>query len=119
MNRFNRRGVIKGAVASSAALAFASTAHAEADNTPSLIEAENGKEGSLDWQLTRVRLDKRGGKRTSFVEGYCSKQSVAAGESIDICISANPFEEVIVEIFRTGYYGGRGARLMKTLGPMT
>ncbi len=83
----------------------------------SLITDENAKEGSLDWQLTRVRLDSREGYRAPNIEGYCSKQSVAVGESLDIMVSTDPAEKFIIEIFRTGYYGGRGARLMAKYGP--
>ena len=32
-------------------------------------------------------------------------------------VSTNPPSKFQIEIFRTGYYGGRGARLMTTLGP--
>jgi hypothetical protein len=84
---------------------------------PGLILRENALTGSLDWQLTRVRLDTHQGFRTSWIEGYCSKQSVAVGESIDLMISTNPPRPFKIEIFRTGYYAGRGARLMATLGP--
>ena len=83
----------------------------------SLISAENAKPGSHDWQLTRMRLDKNEGVRTSFVEGYCSKQSVKAGETLDIFVSTKPTACFKLEIFRTGYYGGCGARLMRELGP--
>ena len=38
--------------------------------------------------------------------------------AIDICVSTNPPQDFVIEIFRTGYYGGRGARLMKTIGPL-
>ncbi|HEU5118355.1 MAG TPA: N,N-dimethylformamidase beta subunit family domain-containing protein, partial [Isosphaeraceae bacterium] len=81
------------------------------------IEEENQKPGALDWQLTRVRVD-GSNYRSTWVEGYCSKQSVSAGDSIDIMISADPPRPVKVEIFRTGYYDGRGARLMKTIEPI-
>lgn len=82
-----------------------------------MIREENQKPGSNDWQLTRVRLDKRGGFRSPWIEGYCSRQSVRAGDSLDILVSTDPPEDYILEIFRTGYYGGKGARLMATLGP--
>jgi hypothetical protein len=82
-----------------------------------MVEKENEKPGADDWQLTRVRLDKRDGFRSPWIEGYCSRQSVSAGESLDIMVSTDPPQEFIVEIFRTGYYGGKGARLMTTLGP--
>jgi hypothetical protein len=84
--------------------------------TPGLIRDENARPGALDWQLTRVRADKDG-FRSPWIEGYCSKQSVQAGDSIDIMVSTDPPRKFGIEIFRMGYYGGRGARLMKTLGP--
>ena len=75
-----------------------------ADDSPqaknsNVIVKENSHEGSLDWQLTRVRAD-RGEYRSPWLEGYCSRQSVLAGESIDIMISTNPAREVRLEIFR-------------------
>ena len=90
---------------------------AAADRDPDLIRKENAKPGARDWQLTRVKLDEATGVRTSLIEGYCSKQSVAAGETIDIMVSTKPARPFQIEIFRTGYYGGRGARLMTKLGP--
>jgi hypothetical protein len=83
------------------------------------IRRENALPGSTDWQLTRVRLDDLNGTRAPDIEGYCSRQSVAAGETLDIFVSTNPPAKFQIEIFRTGYYGGRGARLMQTLGPFT
>lgn len=83
----------------------------------SLITAENAKPGSNDWQLTRMRLDKNEGFRSPLIEGYCSRQSVKAGETLDIYVSTKPAARFKLEIFRTGYYGGCGARLMTELGP--
>ena len=97
---------------------FASAAATE--GTPrdaTLIQRENAKQGATDWQLTRVRLDDPNGFRSPWIEGYCSKQSVKAGESIDIMVSTNPPGRFEIEIFRMGYYGGLGARLMSKLGP--
>ena len=131
--QFDRRTMLKGAVASSAAIlgGLATTPAAaqpaaspvpssvagEAAADPLLIQRENAQEGALDWQLTRVRLDKVGGFRSPWIEGYCSRQSVQAGEALDIMVSTDPPGRFTIEIFRTGYYGGRGARLMTTLGP--
>lgn len=83
---------------------------------PQLIRTENLKPGARDWQLTRVRPDKEG-FRNPWIEGFCSRQSVKSGETIDVMVSTNPPRRFQVEVFRMGYYGGRGARLMKTLGP--
>lgn len=67
-----------------------------------IIQAENAKPGSDDWQLVRARLD-ADGHRTPWIEGYCNKQSVEAGEKLDIMVSTDPIREFTLEIFRTGY----------------
>lgn len=117
--RVGRRAFLGGAVASSAViLGGAPLGRSEvAPGAASLIERENARAGALDWQLTRIRLDSSTGFRSPWIEGYCSKQSVEAGESLEIMASTDPPREFTIEIFRTGYYGGRGARLMTTLGP--
>ena len=74
-----------------------------------LIEKENRKEGS-DWQLTNVKLAGRNQFRTQLIEGYCSHQSIEAGQTLQIMVSTNPPGQFEIEIFRMGYYGGRGAR---------
>lgn len=81
-----------------------------------VIPLENGKAGTTDWQLTRVRPDGPG-FRSQAIEGYCSKQSVKAGESIDIMVSTDPPRPYAIELFRLGYYGGRGARFVQKMGP--
>ena len=83
-----------------------------------LIPRENKKPGALDWQLTKVRLDKRDGFRAPDIEGYCSHQSIEAGETLRVMVSLREAGRFSLEIFRMGYYGGRGARLMTTLGPI-
>lgn len=80
------------------------------------IAKENSQNGATDWQLTRVRLDD-GGIRSPLIEGYCSHQSVQAGDELRVMVSTNPAARFEVEIFRMGFYGGRGARLMQRLGP--
>lgn len=83
-----------------------------------LIRRENAHEGARDWQLSHVKLVDGNNVRAAHIEGYCSRQSVAAGESLEIMVSTDPPAKFQIEIFRTGYYNGRGARLMKTLGPL-
>ncbi len=111
----DRRQLLKGTLAAAATVGLGMPRAAAADNP---VTRENAHAGSTDWQLTRVRTDTRGGVRSSRIEGYCSRQSVAAGETIDLFVSTDPAQEFIIEVFRTGYYGGRGARLMKTIGPL-
>ena len=85
---------------------------------PGLIRRENKRKGADDWQLTRVRLDKRNGFRAPDIEGYCSHQSIRAGETLRVMVSAQPACRFTLEVFRMGYYGGTGTRLMTTLGPL-
>jgi hypothetical protein len=114
-----RRFLKSSATALGGGLLFAESAAAQAPKPArsSVIAQENAKPGSLDWQLTRVRLDKAAGFRAPDIEGYCSQRSVKAGEKLDLFVSTKGAKRFHVEIFRTGYYGGRGARLMTTLGP--
>ena len=118
---FNRRKFLQtgaaGALASAVAGCQTASTGAPIKAAATALRRENEREGARDWQLTRVRLDKNGGYRAPAVEGYCSRQSVLAGESLDIMVSTNPPSQFTIEIFRTGYYGGRGARHMTTLGP--
>jgi TAT (twin-arginine translocation) pathway signal sequence len=111
----SRRGFLK--TSAGAALGASLPAAAVAQNARGIIAAENAKPGSDDWQLTRVRLDKQAGFRAPDIEGYCSRQSVKAGEKIDIFVSTKQPARFRIEIFRTGYYGGKGARLMAQYGP--
>ena len=103
-----RRTVLQGALAAPAAAAVR-------DNS---IQAENRKRGATDWQLTNVRLA-RGAYRSKAMEGYCSHQSIEAGQKLQIMASCDPPGRFQIEIFRMGYYGGAGARLMTVLGPST
>jgi hypothetical protein len=114
---FSRREFITGSTSAALAASIATVeAASKAARQPSLIRRENRKEGARDWQLTRVRVDKEG-FRSPWIEGYCSRQSVAAGEEMDINVSTDPPARFTIEVFRMGYYGGRGARLMTVLGP--
>ncbi len=79
-----------------------------------LIEEENSKKGTIDWQLAYVRTRDF---RSELIEGYCSKTSVKAGDSIDIFVSVYPDSNVSIDIFRIGYYGGKGGRFITRLGP--
>ncbi|MDF2724936.1 MAG: hypothetical protein K0Q59_4611 [Paenibacillus sp.] len=77
------------------------------------IARENALPGTLDWQMTRFRFD---GLRSPSIEGYASRASVYPGESIDLMISADPAGTFTIDIYRLGYYGGKGGRFMLSLG---
>ena len=80
----------------------------------SIIEG-NRKLGSTDWQLTRVRLYHQNGYRSPWIEEYCSRRSVVAGQQLKIMVSTDPLSLFKLGFFRTGYYAGAGTRLVKTV----
>ncbi len=104
------------ASAAAPALAFsADTSHAD-EAKPNLIREENAKPGTTDWQLTRVRIN-QGKYRTSLIEGYVSHQSVRAGETLEFFISTDPARRFTIDLYRLGYYGGKGGRHLASLDP--
>src|SRR6478752_7162920 len=80
----------------------------------SRIRDENAKPGTTDWLLTNTRTD-ASKIRCPWIEGYCSKTSVIAGDTLEIKISTSPPAKFTLDIYRLGYYGGKGGRLMERL----
>ena len=107
----NRREAL--AAAALAAAHSGLTSHARAANPDSAIKSENDKPGTTDWQLTYVKFDAKAKYRQSLIEGYCTRTSVAAGEKIGFCVSTEPASAFLIDVYRLGYYGGTGGRLMK------
>lgn len=90
------------------------------------IVEENAKPGTPGWQLQYTRFDDpitlasyplTRELRSSTIEGYASKTSVAPGEDIDIKVSLDPPGAFQIDFYRMGYYGGTGGRHMLNLGP--
>jgi len=113
----DRRDFIKTTSAVAFAASTRTAASASSPAQPDLIRTENARAGT-SFQLTRVIPDSAKSYRTSVIEGYCSHQSVKAGEKIDIFVSTRPVARFQIEIFRMGWYGGAGSRLMTTIGPL-
>src|SRR6478736_1075314 len=78
------------------------------------IRDENSKPGTTDWLLTNTKTD-ASKIRCPWIEGYCNKTSVKAGDALDIKVSTNPPAKFTLDIYRLGYYGGKGGRLMERL----
>ncbi len=90
-----------------------------------LIEAENSKPGTVEWQLQFTGFDTPVTMashslirylRSLSIEGFVSKTSLLPGESIDFKISMDPPGNFLIDIYRMGYYGGTGGRHMARLG---
>jgi len=112
----HRRDLLKGAAAASLGMATgaigAQKAFGKAPLASSpgrdLIRKENAKPGTRDWLLTNHYIDPDTWWRSPRIEGYCSEMSVSAGDTLKVMASTNPVSEFSLEIFRTGYYGGKG-----------
>ena len=116
--RLDRRNLLKsaatGAIASSVVTSIPPDGSAASQRQSNRIQQENQLEGTTDWQLTRFRPNENA-YRTSLIEGYCSHQSVAAGETLKIFVSTKPSRKFTLDIYRMGYYGGAGGRHMQQL----
>lgn len=83
-----------------AALCNVVVAHASAAN---LIQIENAKPGTARWRLDAPAV--------SEIEGYASATSVERGGSIELFVNTRE-PSYTIEIFRFGWYGGTGGRLI-------
>lgn len=113
----NRREVLRTAAATSLAGALAPLTEAlGAPPQRDLIRTENEKPGTTDWLLTTTRVDPRTRYRCPWIEGYCSHTSIRAGETLTFLVSTNPPSPFMLDIYRMGYYQGKGGRHMLRLG---
>jgi len=68
--------------------------------------------------LNNTRIDPATKYRCPWIEGYCSHTSIHAGEQLSIFVSTNPASSFSLDVYRMGYYGGTGARLLRTFDPI-
>jgi len=81
---------------------------AQAATIPNLIQQENAKPGTASWVVTNPAKDHE-------IEGYASLASVNRGDSISFFV--NTIESTYAaDIYRMGWYGGKGARQMEHFG---
>jgi hypothetical protein len=84
---------------------------------PELIRRENARPGTRDWVLRNPRIDPATRFRCPWIEGYCSRTSVRAGDVISFHVSTNPASPFVLDLYRMGHYGGLGARQVGRFGP--
>ncbi len=101
-----------------AAVAAASTDHQEpyrwlvrTAGPPPSVAAENRHHGTTAWRLPGP-VDAVGGLASGTVAGYVAEQAVLPGEVERIYVSAPGARLVRIRIFRIGWYGGSGGRLV-------
>src|SRR5262249_40222678 len=117
-----RRDLLRSAAAAGLASSLAPLADAAAKPTPAqrdLIRAENEKAGTTAWLLENTRVDPKTKYRCPWIEGYCSHTSLRAGDALEIMVSTNPPSPFVIDLYRLGYYQGKGGRHLFPLGPFT
>jgi hypothetical protein len=85
---------------------------------PGVIERENALPGTRSWLLEKTQVDPATKFRCPWIEGYCSRTSARAGDQISFFVSTNPAADFTIDLFRLGYYGGEGGRLIRQFGPL-
>ncbi len=86
-----------------AGLGSASAAPQRAVTPLNPVQIENSKPGTTSWKIKVLSLHHE-------IEGYASAQSVAPGQSITFHVSTKA-KWFTAEIFRMGWYHGKGGRL--------
>src|SRR5262249_38121551 len=74
------------------------------------IACENSKQGNspLEWDIS--------GAGDASIQGYATEFSVNRGETVNFKV-LTPATSYRIDIYRLGYYGGRGARKVATVVP--
>jgi hypothetical protein len=68
------------------------------------IQAENALPGTTAWQTVQAAFRS--------IEGYTSEVSAVPGETLHFHISTEPVARYRIDLYRLGWYGGDGARLI-------
>ena len=74
------------------------------------IVVENCFPGSTGWRIVNAGSVANGG-----IEGYATATSINRGDSVDLKVKSGTGSTFRAEIYRSGYYGGAGARLFSVI----
>ncbi|OYD99133.1 Ig domain-containing protein group 1 domain-containing protein [Nostoc sp. 'Peltigera membranacea cyanobiont' 213] len=77
---------------------------------PNAIYVENQNLGTTNWKLVN--------RGNGEIAGYASATSVNKGGSLDIKVSLGQAGQYTIDVYRLGYYGGTGGRLMVSSGTL-
>jgi hypothetical protein len=81
------------------------------------IAAENRAAGTSAWRLPGAP-ELLGGAAHGPVAGYVAKQAIAPGETQRIYVDAPGARSVTIQVYRMGWYGGTGGRLVLQSRPL-
>jgi hypothetical protein len=85
--------------------------------TPSVAQ-ENRAAGTSAWRLPGPR-GLIGGEAHGPIAGYVAEQAIAPGEQESVYVNAHGARTVTLQLFRMGWYGGRGGRLVLRSAPLS
>jgi hypothetical protein len=101
------RSIVAGSESTNSSIVSVTPA-ARSCSTGNVIVLENCYPGTANWKLANPSF-------SGDLEGYATAQSIAPGDSIGIKAKSEVQTTMHAEIYRTGYYGGQGARLFSTI----
>ena len=79
--------------------------------TPNPVSDENGRPGDPSWPLAPPAPKHA-------LEGYGSRISVHPGDTVAVAVNVAQAQPVSWRLYRIGWYGGAGARLVQSGGPV-
>jgi hypothetical protein len=85
--------------------------------SPNPIVAENRHPGTDAWRFGKPGFqtaDDRGQQ----IKGYAGAVSVNLNEAIKFYVTVSPAQNYTIDVYRMGWYGGQGGRLMQHIGPL-
>jgi hypothetical protein len=86
------------------------------------IVAENQKEGTTSWLIKvpekHCEAPEHQYCRRPQIEGFVSQASYFAGDTLSVFVSTDPATSYTLDLYRMGYYGGKGGRLVKSVGKL-
>jgi hypothetical protein len=101
-------------VPSSASRVAGASPAAASCSTGNAIAVENCFPGSTAW-----KVDPGSQASNLGIEGFATKPSIDAGQSVDLKINTGNGVPYRLEVYRTGWYGGSQGRLVSTLEGLT
>jgi hypothetical protein len=87
------------------------------EGDPPTVAAENRAAGTTAWRLPGPPA-LIGGAAHGPVAGYVAEQSIAPGATQSIYVNAPGARTVALQVFRMGWYGGAGGRLVLQSAPL-
>lgn len=110
-----RRRFLKGAATAAAFTALPGInpfAAVSAGASQQIID-ENQREGNTGYRLRAPTND------DEVLSGYARQDSVEVGGTLEVCILSKQAANVSAEVYRLGWYGGDGGRLMQRIDPVS